>query len=1218
MAGNRQTRFLIVLATLAIAGLVAACIYYGSRNTYPRLTAEEARELVHLKNVGLGALENQKLAEALQAFEPLLARLPVDPLPARNVAVARVVALGDEDKPNRTAETIAAAQQALAEVKRQEGENTEYHWLALQVAMLAEDRTQADVHLAAILKAQPRDPAAWYARFRAFQIGFPNKLDPQALEALEEASKLSPENAWFRHQWLVTMANYLSEDPPPKLDATKLKEQLAATGRAFEPFAHVLKLLYRVEVQGHLEAAAEAIAAGDPATAAFKLRELSNVVVQFARLDLHAARRHPLEFVLDDFQPGFYQAQLEQAPLTESVIEVQFKPLSFPLDSPDDDQLTGVLDFELIDFDLDGLLDLVLLNAESVAVWSRPSLDKPWRQLATAPAEGFTHLLAQDLDADFTESGAAVRALQAEPAKSGSPALKNGCPSADIDLLLFGPAGVLLMENRFDRDTQERTLAPIMADNLPAQLKNVTAAATADLEADGDLDLVIAAEGGLQLWSSIGNWKFADVSARSALPEPTLALTQLLPVDWDRDVDIDILIASPDGTGWLENVRHGQFRWRAFDGDFSFLKSARALEVCDVDGNASWDLIGAVNEGVQLITTKTPASGAVRLASTSVISQSPAIGLLSWDYDNDGHDDLLASSETGVQLLRGDGAGKFAETDALGEIKSPVRKAVTDDLEGDGDLDLALLSQGELLLWDNDGGNANHWLDVALQAQQDTNNQPAPSGRISPFGNGSLLELKAGQRYQAKLVRGQSTHFGLGKADQADVVRVMWVNGVPQNILQPKANLFVCEQQTLNTSCPYLYTWDGEKFVFATDLLWNSPLGLQFAEGVLAQPRPWEYLKVPGEQLAAKEGHYELQLTEELWEAAYFDQVRLIAIDHPADASIYSNEKVGPAEISEYKIHTVREHQPLRAARNHHGRDLMKELAAPDGDYACVHDRKLRQGVTEETYLELDLGNVPDAKQVTLFLTGWIYPSSTSINVALSQGGTIPPPKPPALLVPDPQGGWKEALPFMGFPGGKTKTIAVDLTGLLAQNDGRVRIATTMELYWDHIFYSVDEPPVEVRTTELPLVAANLHERGYSRVVPGKHHGPEQYLYHEVSTVPKWPSMQGSFTPFGNVLPLLEQADDRLLVIGAGDEVTLRFMSPAEPPPPGWKRDFFFYSAGWEKDCNLLTVLGETADPLPFQAMRGYPWPADQQPPKRFDPLTRTQPPAFWKAIQRW
>lgn len=1210
---SRYVMVIAAVAVLVVAVIIAVCIKLGWQGGPPAITAEQAREFIHAKNVGLGELENQKLQAALERFEPLLAQLPDDPLPARNVAVARVVALGEEDKPTATPETIAAAREALAELKRHEGESVEYHWLSLHLAMLAEEREEADASVAALLKATPDDAAAWFARYRVFRLGFPPKLDPQALEALETACRLSPENAWLRHQWLLAMADHLVEDPPPKIDADKLKEQMAAAAHAFAPFGHVIKLLY-LDIEAELKGAEEAIASGDLADGAFKLRPLANVIVQFARLDLQNARRHPLEFVLDDFQPAFYTAQPVKEAESAAAIPVQFKPL--PLDAGD--KLVDVLDFELVDFDLDGLLDLVVLGPKSVTVWSRTTPEEPWRQIAMVAAENYTHLVAQDLDADFSETGEAVHDKGDRPDRPGSPALKNGCPTADVDLILYGPAGVLLLENHYDRMTKERSLKAVPAENLPGSLANVTVVAAADLDADGDLDLVIAADGGLQLWSYIGEWKFADITSRSVLPDPTLKVTQLLAVDWDRDVDIDLLVASPDGAGWLENVRHGQFRWRKFDGDFASLKTAQALEVSDVDGNASWDVLGAVDDGVMLVTTKTPSSGKILKQSSELISKSQATGLLAWDYDNDGQDDLLAWSDAGVQLLRGDGNGKFLPAEALADTKAPIRKAAADDFDGDGDLDLAWLSQGELSLWDNDGGNDNHWLVVALQAQQDTNEQAAPSGRISPFGNGSLLELKAGPRYQAKLVRGPTTHFGLGKATQADVIRILWVNGVPQNILQPKANLFVCEQQTLNTSCPYLYTWDGEKFVFATDLLWNAPLGLQFAEGVFAQPREWEYLKIPGTQVAAKDGHYLLQLTEELWEAAYFDQVRLIAIDHPAEASIYSNEKVGPAEIAEYKVHTVRHPLPPRAARNHHGRDLLAEIALPDGNYAQVHDKKYRQGVTEESYLELDLGDVQGARQITLFLTGWIYPSSTSINVALSQGGPIPPPKPPALLVPDGENGWKEALPFMGFPGGKTKTIAVDLTGLLAQNDGRIRIATTMELYWDHIFYSVDEQPVEVRTSDLPLVSSDLHERGYSRVVPGKHNGPEDYLYHEVSTVPKWPTMQGGFTPWGDVKPLLEQADDRLLVIGAGDEVTLRFQAPAEPLPAGWKRDFFFYSAGWEKDGNLLTMLGETADPPPFRAMNAYPWPADQSPPTTTDPATRRQSPAFWKAIQRW
>jgi tetratricopeptide (TPR) repeat protein len=1203
--GGRRNQFLIVVAVLSVAVIAATCIWFN-------LPARQ--DSVQLKNVGLGALENQKLEEATKAFELLKSQVPYDPLPVRNLAVASVVAMGDEGKVIPTDQQVADARQQLQEVKQREGETLDYRWLALHVALMGGEREEAEEDIAAILKVNPQDAAAWYARYRAYQIGFPEKLDPQALQAIEEACRLNPENAWLRVEWLRAITQRLRTEASPDIDKADIAEQLAATAKTIEPFAYVIKVHTREDVYALIEKAQEAMSKDDFDGAFGPLFGLSNVLAPHANPDLRLARRHPLEFVLADFQPAFYQTRRPEAEDRSPAIAVQFHSSPVSLEKAKD-QAFEPFDFELVDFNLDGWLDIVAIGSAGVVVWSRSSPQEPWSPIASAEVQGFSHVLAQDFDADFDETRRALDPDGAFRKRNQIARKDNVCPTSDADLVLYGPRGVLLLENRYDAATKQRKLVPVASDGLPGELQNVTAATAVDLEADGYLDLLLADDSGLHFWSFTSPWKFADISSRSTRPT-SRKVTQLLAVDWDRDVDLDVLVASPDGAGYLENLRHGQFRWQAFDDDFASLASAQALEVVEADGNASWDLVAAGHGGLLLLTTSTPESGVIRRAADEVLSNTPAEDVLAWDYDNDGQDDLLSWSEAGLQVLRGSGS-KFAPTTLSGDAQVAVKKTLTGDLDNDGDIDAVALGEKGLTLWTNDGGNANHWLNVALQAQQDKNEEKAPSGRVAPWGTGSLLELKLGRRYQAQLVRGQSTHFGLGQAAQADVVRVVWINGVPQNILQPQANLFVCEQQTLNTSCPYLYTWDGEKFVFATDLLWNSPLGLQLADGVLAQPRPWEYLKVPGEQLVVKDGHYELQLTEELWEAAYFDQVRLIAIDHPAGASVYSNEKVGPAEISEYKVHTVRHPLSLRSAKNHRGRDLTAEIAAADGVYARVHDKKLRQGVTEPSYMELDLGDV-QGKQITLFLTGWIYPSSTSINVALSHGGEISPPKPPSLSVPDGQGDWKEVLPFMGFPGGKTKTIAVDLTGLLAENDGRVRIATTMELYWDHIFYSVDEPTIDVRTTDLPLANADLHDRGYSRVIPGENHGPEQYLYHEVSTMPKWPTMPGSFTPLGNVLPLLKQRDDRLLVIGAGDEVTLRFKAPDRPLPQGWKRDFFFYSYGWEKDCNLLTVLGETADTLPFSAMRSYPWPADQQAPKRLDPLTRRQAPAFWKAIQRW
>jgi hypothetical protein len=332
--------------------------------------------------------------------------------------------------------------------------------------------------------------------------------------------------------------------------------------------------------------------------------------------------------------------------------------------------------------------------------------------------------------------------------------------------------------------------------------------------------------------------------------------------------------------------------------------------------------------------------------------------------------------------------------------------------------------------------------------------------------------------------------------------------------------------------------------------------------------------------------------------------------------------------LAEYKIHTVSRPKPPLVARNDAGRDLLPEIATSDGIYARPFERKLWQGVTEEHFLELDLGDLGEAEQVTLFLTGWVYPAATSINVALSQGGSISPPSPPSMEALDADGNWKTVLPFMGFPGGKTKTIAVELppeilTRRVSEGTLRLRIRTSMEFYWDHIFFTVDEPPAEVRTTELEFVSADLHERGFSRVVRDESNGPEHFLYGDVSTTPKWPNMLGHFTRYGDVLELLTARDDRLLVMGAGDETTLRFAAIA-PPPAGWKRDFLLYSVGWDKDANLQTVLGQSSEPLPFEAMTAYPWPGEEQTPdspayrdylRKYQ--TRRQSPAYTHAVER-
>jgi hypothetical protein len=241
----------------------------------------------------------------------------------------------------------------------------------------------------------------------------------------------------------------------------------------------------------------------------------------------------------------------------------------------------------------------------------------------------------------------------------------------------------------------------------------------------------------------------------------------------------------------------------------------------------------------------------------------------------------------------------------------------------------------------------------------------------------------------------------------------------------------------------------------------------------------------------------------------------------------------------------------------------------------------------------------------------------------LSQDLELPLPVPPSLSVPDGSGGWKTVMPFMGFPGGKTKTIAVDLSGLLASEDSRIRIYSSMEMYWDSIFFTCGEEPAPMAIVNLELVSANLHQRGYSRIEHMVGNGPEQFFYNAPLTATTWPPMQGRFTRFGEVSELLTEIDDRLLVLGAGDEVTLRFALPADPPH-GWKRDFLLKSVGWDKDANLATAAGQSVEPMPFVAMRSYPQSPDESLPDSEDYKaylqeyqTRMKTEDFWQLIRR-
>jgi len=139
--------------------------------------------------------------------------------------------------------------------------------------------------------------------------------------------------------------------------------------------------------------------------------------------------------------------------------------------------------------------------------------------------------------------------------------------------------------------------------------------------------------------------------------------------------------------------------------------------------------------------------------------------------------------------------------------------------------------------------------------------------------------------------------------------------------------------------------------------------------------------------------------------------------------------------------------------------------------------------------------------------------------------------------------------------------------------------------------------------TPARLKHADLHFRGFSRpLIDPERKQPEGFVYSDVQPVSQWNPTQGSYTRYGDVRELVDSLDDRMVIMGSGDEVTLHFDATRLPKVrDGWRREFLLFVDGWAKDADANTAYSQSVEPLPFHAMSAYPYPAAEHYPD--DPL---------------
>jgi hypothetical protein len=246
-------------------------------------------------------------------------------------------------------------------------------------------------------------------------------------------------------------------------------------------------------------------------------------------------------------------------------------------------------------------------------------------------------------------------------------------------------------------------------------------------------------------------------------------------------------------------------------------------------------------------------------------------------------------------------------------------------------------------------------------------------------------------------------------------------------------------------------------------------------------------------------------------------------------------------------------------------------------------------GFTKPHKLEIDLGQAYAGGPLWLLMTGYIeYFTATSMYAA-DQAGIQP--FAPYVEAQKPDGSWVRVIDDMGFPAGLPRTMPVELTGKIPIGARRLRITTNLQIYWDQVLVDrsvPDEHNVSVR--DVPLANARLRFHGYPKATDGRTRGDLTYDYETVSMTGPYSRELGAYTRPGDVTELLRSVDDRFAIFGSGEELAIDF-DPSSLPKlqPGWRRDYFFFADGYEKDMDFYASHPNTVGPLPFQAMGVYP-----------------------------
>jgi hypothetical protein len=313
------------------------------------------------------------------------------------------------------------------------------------------------------------------------------------------------------------------------------------------------------------------------------------------------------------------------------------------------------------------------------------------------------------------------------------------------------------------------------------------------------------------LFRNNGDGTFTDVSVRAGVSDPHgLYGFGVAFFDFDDDGRVDLFVANDSTPNYLyRNRGDGRFEDVSYASGAAFNEAGQeqahmgvAVGDYDRDGRADLHVTNFAddanilyhNDGAGLFSEATFLAGV----------GNPAFPFLGWgthflDYDNDGWLDLFVANghvypfvdrfdwNTSYKqrpLLFRNRGGKFAEVGGEGGeglgLARCMRGSAVGDLDNDGDPDLVVnnLDDAPLLLRNEGGNRAGHWLTVRLVGD--------PKERCPRDAIGSVVLLTAsGVRQRGEVASGRSqvsqsdlrVHFGLGDATRIERLEVRWAGG---------------------------------------------------------------------------------------------------------------------------------------------------------------------------------------------------------------------------------------------------------------------------------------------------------------------------------------------------------------------------------------------------------------------------------------------------------